>query len=353
MNTAATSRLDPMKFVMHVLPGTLLAGVVAMAATLVSVLHGGPQLLYALFFGVAFHYLSTDPKAKPGIEFCSRQVLRLGVGLLGARITASQIAGLGWSTAAIVIIAVVTTLLFGYLLGKRLGLNRAQGVLSGGSVAICGASAALAISSVLPRTKESERFTLMVVVTVTVLSTVAMVVYPLIARAFSLPPELAGLFLGGTIHDVAQVVGAGYMIDHPTGDYATIVKLFRVSMLAVVVVVVSAMFKTEREQAERDIAAHGGHAAAKKQPLVPWFLWVFVILVAINSLGFVPAEMGKGLSDFSRLCLVVAISALGIKTSFQQLAKAGWRPFTLLLVETVWMAVFVLLAIFVRQQGYF
>jgi uncharacterized integral membrane protein (TIGR00698 family) len=340
---------QPIKFAMNVLPGTMLAGVVAMAATLVSTLHGGPQLLYALFFGVAFHYLSADPKAKPGIEFCSRNVLRLGVGLLGARITASQIAGLGWSTAAIVIAAVVTTLLVGYFLGKRLGLNRAQGVLSGGAVAICGASAALAISSVLPRTKESERFTLMVVVTVTVLSTIAMVTYPLIARALDLPPELAGLFLGGTIHDVAQVVGAGYMIDHATGDYATIVKLFRVSMLAVVVVVVSAMFKTEREQAEREIAASGGNAVVKKQPLVPWFLWVFVILVAINSLGFVPAEVGKGLSDFSRLCLVVAISALGIKTSFQQLAKAGWRPFSLLLVETLWMAGFVLTYIVIRH----
>lgn len=189
MSAAVSSGLQPVKFVLHVLPGTLLAAVVAMAATLVSTLHGGPQLLYALFFGVAFHYLSSDPKAKPGIEFCSRNVLRLGVGLLGARITAAQIAGLGWSTAAIVIVAVVTTLLVGYLLGKRLGLDRAQGVLSGGSVAICGASAALAISSVLPRTKESERFTLMVVVTVTVLSTVAMVVYPLIARALNLPPN--------------------------------------------------------------------------------------------------------------------------------------------------------------------
>lgn len=351
--SVADDGFAPVKFAMNVLPGTMLAGVVAMAATLVSMLHGGPQLLYALFFGVAFHYLSTDPKAKPGIEFCSRNVLRLGVGLLGARITATQIAGLGWSTAAIVIAAVVTTLLVGYFLGKRLGLDRAQGVLSGGSVAICGASAALAISSVLPRTKESERFTLMVVVSVTVFSTIAMVTYPLIARALGLPPELAGLFLGGTIHDVAQVVGAGYTIDHATGDYATIVKLFRVAMLAVVVVVVSAMFKAERAQAERVIAANGGNAVTKKQPLVPWFLWVFVVLVAVNSLGYVPAEVGKGLSDFSRLCLVVAISALGIKTSFQQLAKAGWRPFTLLLVETLWMAAFVLIAIYTRENGHF
>ncbi|HMZ01156.1 MAG TPA: putative sulfate exporter family transporter, partial [Burkholderiaceae bacterium] len=214
---------------LQLFPGAALCCVIAMAATLVSTLHGGPQFLYALFFGVAFHYLSHDATTRPGIEFCSRTVLRLGVGLLGARITASQIAGLGWSTAAIVIAAVVTTLLCGMLLGRRLGMNRAQAVLSGGSVAICGASAALAISAVLPRNKDSERFTLMVVVTVTVLSTLAMVAYPLIAKVLHLPPELAGLFLGGTIHDVAQVVGAGYMLNHETGDYATIVKLFRVS----------------------------------------------------------------------------------------------------------------------------
>lgn len=142
---------------LQLFPGAALCCVIAMAATLVSTLHGGPQFLYALFFGVAFHYLSHDATTRPGIEFCSRTVLRLGVGLLGARITASQIAGLGWSTAAIVIAAVVTTLLCGMLLGRRLGMNRAQAVLSGGSVAICGASAALAISAVLPRNKDSER----------------------------------------------------------------------------------------------------------------------------------------------------------------------------------------------------
>nr|WP_257786543.1 putative sulfate exporter family transporter [Delftia tsuruhatensis] len=327
----------------HLLPGIALSGVIAMAATLVSTLHGGPQFLYALFFGVAFYYLSHDDKTRPGIEFCSRTVLRLGVGLLGARITASQIAGLGWSTAAIVIAAVVSTLLCGVLLGRRLGMNRAQAVLSGGAVAICGASAALAISAVLPRTKESERFTLMVVVTVTVLSTLAMVIYPLVAKLLHLPPELAGLFLGGTIHDVAQVVGAGYMLNAETGDYATIVKLFRVSMLAVVVVVVSSLFKKQRA------ASESAGAGAKKQPLVPWFLWVFVALVILNSLGGVPTAVQTGLNDISRACLVVAIAALGVKTSFWQLARTGWRPFVLLLVETLWMACFVLGAIILRR----
>jgi uncharacterized integral membrane protein (TIGR00698 family) len=312
-----------------------------MAATLISTLHGGPQFLYALLFGVALHHLSHDLKSQPGIEFCSRTVLRVGVALLGARITASQIVGLGWETAAIVIAAVVTTLLCGVLLGRCMGMNRAQSVLSGGSVAICGASAALAISAVLPQNKDSERFTLMVVVTVTVLSTVAMVIYPLLAKLLELPPELAGLFLGGTIHDVAQVVGAGYMLNPETGDYATIVKLFRVSMLAVVVIVISSLFKKERELAQDG-------AVAAKQPLVPWFLWVFVVLVIVNSAGGVPFALQTGLNDVSRACLVVAIAALGLKTSFRKLSKAGWRPFGLLLVETLWMAGFVLMVIFLK-----
>ena len=320
------------------LPGFALACVLALAATFVSSMHGGPQMLYALLMGVAFHYLSKDAQTRPGIEFCSRSVLRLGVGLLGARITASQIAGLGWTTAAIVVLAVVSTLLFGYGLARRLGMTRAQGVLSGGAVAICGASAALAISAVLPRDKESERFTLMVVVTVTVLSTIAMVLYPLITQFLRLPPELAGLFLGGTIHDVAQVPGAGYMLNHQTGDYAVIVKLFRVSMLAVVVVVVSAMFRSQRRVAEKA-------DAALPQKLVPWFLWLFIALVALNSAGGVPAPVQDGLNWVSRACLVVAIVALGTKTSFVELKSFGWRPLVTLLSETVWMATLVLVLI--------
>ena len=332
------------------LPGSGLAAVLALAATFVAQLHGGPQMLYALFFGVALNYLSGEARTKPGIEFCARQLLRLGVGLLGARITASQIAGLGWFTALTVVAAVLTTIACGVLLGRRLGLSRAQGVLSGGAVAICGASAALAISAVLPRDKHHDRFTLMVVITVTVLSTVAMVVYPLIARGLSLSPELAGLFIGGTIHDVAQVVGAGYTLGTATGDIATIVKLFRVAMLAAVVVVVSVAFKAEREQLrERSAAAGAASVAAARQPLVPWFLWLFAAMVAVNSAGALAAPLQEGLGWLSRACLVVAIAALGMKTSFMQLAQAGWRPILLIAVETAWMAALVLAVVVWRH----
>jgi len=322
-------------------PGTALAAVVALAATFVSQLHGGPQMLYALFFGVAFHYLSQEARTKPGIEFCARQVLRLGVGLLGARITAMQIAGLGWVTALTVVAAVLTTIACGLLLARRLGLTRAQGMLSGGAVAICGASAALAIAAVLPRDKHHDRFTLMVVIAVTVLSTVAMVVYPLIVQLLGLSPQMAGLFIGGTIHDVAQVVGAGYTLGQEAGDTATIVKLFRVAMLAAVVLVASIAFKTARGQA----AVSSGQPGAAKQALVPWFLWLFAAMVAANSAGALAPVMQQGLGWVSRACLVVAIAALGMKTSFMQLRQAGWRPMALIAIDTAWMAALVLAVI--------
>jgi uncharacterized membrane protein YadS len=114
-----------------------------------------------------------------------------------------------------------------------------------------------------------------------------------------------------------------------------------------VVVVVSSAFKKQRELAQAQLAA--GRAPAR-QALVPWFLWLFVVMVLANSLNLMPPMLLAGVNDASRACLVVAISALGIKTSFAQLARAGWKPFVLLLVETIWMAAFVLVLIMWRPS---
>ena len=319
-------------------PAVLLCAVIAMAASFIARLHGGPQLLYALLFGVSFHFLHGDAKIRPGIELCTGLVLRLGVALLGARITIAQIAALGWSTALIVIGCVLSTIAGGIWVARRLGLSTTQGLLSGGATAICGASAALAISAVLPRSRAQERFTLLVVVAVTSLSTIAMLLYPLLVRALHLPPASAGLFLGGAIHDVAQVVGAGYLLGQETGDAATIVKLFRVSMLALVVIVVSAAYRGRRLPGD-------GSNASRRPALVPWFLWVFLLLLALHSMHAIPDAAQPWIGDVSRGCLVVAIAALGVKTSFQMLFQTGWRPFALLLIETLWLAAALLASI--------
>lgn len=313
---------------------------VALAASLVARLHDGPQLLYALLFGVSFHFLHDDPKIKPGLAFCASTVLRWGVALLGARITASQVVALGWPTALTVVLCVASTVALGVMLARCLGMSRTQGLLSGGATAICGASAALAISAVLPRSREQERFTLMVVVTVTCFSTLAMLLYPLIARGLGLSPAHAGLFLGASIHDVAQVVGAGYLLGTVTGDNATVVKLFRVALLVVVVAAMSLAYARHHAVPEE------GPHSLPRPALVPWFLWVFVLLVVLNSVWGIPSAVQPVIQDVARGCLLVAITGLGVKTSFQSLFQTGWRPLVLMLAETLWLAAAVLLAIF-------
>ena len=206
------------------MPGLLVCAVIALASTFLSEHYGGPQLLYALLIGLSFHFLMKNPQVKPGIDFCGRTVLRVGVALLGARITLTQVAKLGVGTALLMVVAVALTVLFGLLLARWLGRTRDEGVLSGSAVAICGASAALAVSSVLPQTKENERFTLLTVVGVTVLSTVAMVLYPFAMQVLALPKLQAGIVIGGTIHDVAQVVAAGMILGPQAGDTATVGK---------------------------------------------------------------------------------------------------------------------------------
>jgi uncharacterized integral membrane protein (TIGR00698 family) len=315
-------------------PGMAIAIVIALAASFVSVTYGGPQLLYALFFGLAFHFLSYDATCRPGIEFSSKTLLRTGVALLGARITFGQIESLGIGPIAIVLCAVAMTILFGWVLARWLGRPSTEGLLSGGAVAICGASAALAIAAVLPQTKENEKFTLLTVVGVTTLSTAAMIIYPLLVKFLALDATVAGIFIGGTIHDVAQVVGAGYLISNHTGDVATFVKLTRVACLVPIVLGISILFQTRNSSTELDTP-----------PLVPFFLIGFVWLMIANSMDLIPAQAANWLNTASRACLVTAIAALGIKTSFQSLASLGWRPVVMLVADTVWLAVFVLVAL--------
>jgi uncharacterized integral membrane protein (TIGR00698 family) len=317
-----------------VYPGFLVAATIALASTWLSDHYKAPVMLFALLFGMAFHFLHEEGRCVAGIEFSSKAVLRLGVALLGARITAAQILGLGVMPIATVIVAVTTTIGLGWLASKALGQSRSFGVLSGGAVGICGASAALAIATVLPRNPESERDTILTVVTVTALSTLAMILYPMFATAIGLDHVRAGIFLGGTIHDVAQVVGAGYTISPQTGDIATYVKLLRVTLLLPVVFAIAFI-----------VARGSGVAQAGPKPPIPMFLLGFAALVALNSFGLLAKPAADGANVVSRWCLVTAIAALGMKTSFKALIAVGWRPIALMIVETLWIGGVVLAAV--------
>jgi uncharacterized integral membrane protein (TIGR00698 family) len=312
------------------MPGLLLSATIALAVRFVSDRLGGPAMLYALLFGMAFNFLTEDERFARGIRVASRNILRFGVALLGLRITTGDVMELGWPVVALIVASVVTTILIGGLIGRAFGLKSDQSILSAGAVAICGASAALAIASVLPSHKDHERNTILTVAGVTALSTVAMVIYPVFVTFLQYDNATAGVFLGATIHDVAQVVGAGYMISDQTGEISTLVKLIRVACLVPVVITISLIMHRRRSP------------ESGNEPLLPWFLVAFVVLVIVNSLGWVPAEAHTLLTPVSSWCLLTAVAALGVKTSLKALADVGPAPIGVMLIQTVFLAVFVM-----------
>ena len=316
------------------LPGLAASGVVAAAASFLSEHYHAPVMIFALLLGIAMNFLSDDGRCKEGIEFAARDLLRFGVALLGLRITLGQIAALGWEPVALVIGSVVVTIVLSIVVARLLGFDPLFGMLTGGATAICGASAAMALSAALPAHPRKERATLFTLIGVSALSSIAMVVYPMIVQAFGLTSAEAGMFLGGTIHDVAQVVGAGYSVDTETGDTATVVKLLRVSMLLPVILCATMITR-----------ARGAGKVGSRPPLLPWFAVGFVILAGFNSLGWVPVTVQSFGNDLSRWCLVIAIAALGMKTHLKELTTVGFKPVALMVGETVFLAALVLLAL--------
>lgn len=309
-------------------PGVICAAVVAIAAMFMSEHYGASAMLFALLLGMALNFLGQEGKCVAGIQFAASTVLRIGVALLGLRITFGEISALGSNTALMVVAGVLLTILFGWLFSRFSSTEKYFGLLTGGAVAICGASAALAIAAVLPRGPNHDRDTSFAVIGVTALSTIAMVVYPVIVGVMGFNPHQAGIFLGATIHDVAQVVGAGYSMGKDAGDTATIVKLLRVAMLLPVILVLSLMFR-ERAQAGTN---------AMRPPLLPWFAVAFGILVALNSFVAMPKQLLVVAGDASRFALVLAISAIGMRTSLKELTVLGMKPVVLMVAETVFLA---------------
>ncbi|MCY1160841.1 hypothetical protein D9M71_03460 [compost metagenome] len=336
MNSSSQIYLSQSERVRHkvqeLAPGFSISLVAAAAASFLSEHYGAPVMLFALLLGMGLNFLSVEGRCKAGIEFTARTVLRIGIALLGMRITLGQITALGWQPVALVITLVAVTISVSIVSAKVLGFNRLFGMLTGGATAICGASAALALSAALPSHAQKEKATLFTVIGVSALSTLAMIVYPMIANWLELSPQAAGVFLGATIHDVAQVVGAGYSMSTETGDTATVVKLMRVAMLLPVIVCAAMITRMQ-----------GADSTGQRPPLLPWFAVGFLLLACINSTGWVPMVVQGGLNELSRWCLIISISALGMKTQLKELAAVGIKPILLMVGESVFLVLLVLM----------
>jgi uncharacterized integral membrane protein (TIGR00698 family) len=308
-------------------PGLAVSATIAVAAMFLSEHYHASAMLFALLLGMALNFLSQEGKCVEGIQLSATTVLRIGIALLGLRISLAQVIDLGFATAGLIAASVLVTIALGIALARLCALEARFGVLTGGAVAICGASAALAIAAVLPRHPNSDRDTSFAVIGVTALSTLAMIAYPILVASLGMDSRESGVFLGGTIHDVAQVVGAGYGMSKETGDTATIVKLLRVAMLLPVVLLVS--FATRRWRSAID---------RRNAPLLPLFGVAFVALVIVNSLGWVPQAAADIAGELSRWCLVAAIAAIGMKTSLKDLSVVGMRPVLLMVLQTFALA---------------
>lgn len=291
--------------------GLTIAATIALAASFMAEHYGAPAMLFALLIGMAFNFLATDSRAADGIDVASKLLLRVGVALLGLRLTFDSVAELGLAPIVGVATLLFLTLCIGIAAPRLIGRSLAFGLLSGGAVAICGASAALAIASVIPKKHLNEQDVLFTVVGVTALSTMAMILYPMIFGALHLDDLQSGYLIGATIHDVAQVVGAGYSISDRAGDIATFTKLVRVALLPVVLLVIAIVYRNDS----------GGKIG------LPWFVILFIALMLLRNSIALPAPLLTLCDSVSRFLLLTAISALGVKTSLMQLMAAGPRNF--------------------------
>ncbi|UYN96991.1 MAG: putative sulfate exporter family transporter [Enhydrobacter sp.] len=293
-----------------------------------------PALIVTLAVGMALQPLSTNATLKPGIEFAGRTLLRVGVALLGARLTLGHLVEGGALPVLIALAAVACTIAFGAWVAPFFGQSRNFGLLTGCSVGVCGAAAAMAASAVLPKHEHSDRDLAFTVMGVNFLSTVVMVIYPPLQDALGYTLFEMGVFLGGSIHDVAQVAGAGQTLGPRVLSDAIVTKLLRVAFLLPAVIGIAWWI------------ARSGQAAGDARPSPPVFLFGFLALAALNSLGIVPDQARAVLTQVSAFLIITAIAALGMKTSLLALARIGMAPVMLLVTQTIFIGLLVVALIY-------
>lgn len=329
-------------------PGVALSGAVAVVGYLASpyVAHIAPipSMVIALVVGIIISPIVVSPAARPGMAFCVRTVLRWAVALLGLRVGLADIAALGLGAATLIVAAMMATLASGFIFARLARQNPGFGALVGVGTAVCGASATLAVSTVVPNYPGKHADIAFVVVAMNVLATLAMLLYPPLCILLGFDQQTTGVMLGGTIHDVAQVVGAGYAISPAVGNTAVIVKLFRVFLLLPVVLGMSWHFTRMGQK-------HGDAYVP-----VPVFGVVFLFLCILNSIMpllpsslpiYVPIK--AALVEGSEWGMLLAIGALGLNTSVKTIIGLGWRHATTILGATSVIFVVVTGGLFLLQ----
>jgi uncharacterized integral membrane protein (TIGR00698 family) len=307
---------------LSVWPGLVLTATIAATAfglrqiPYVSVLS---PIILSITIGMVFHnVVGTPALARPGVTFSMRRLLRFAIVLLGLQLTASQLVEVGASGLAIIAATLTATFLFTVQLGRLIGVDRQLSELIAAGTSICGASAVIATNTVTRAPDEDVAYA---VACVTVFGSIAMFVYPLLPGLLHLDPHAFGLWSGASIHEIAQVVAAAFQDGRDAGEFGTIAKLARVTMLAPVVMSLGFM-------AARQARRNGNDQSTARAPL-PWFVLGFIALVGLNSLVTIPAEMRSVIVTLTTFLLAMALAAMGLETDIRKLYAKGLRPLLL------------------------
>ena len=320
------------------LPGLILTAAIAGAGFALRQIPGvglfSPMIL-SIVIGIVFHNaVGTPARAKPGVAFSLRKILRLAIILLGLQLTAQQVIEVGGTGIAVIALTLVGTFVFTTWLGRLLGVDRKLTQLIAAGTSICGASAVIATNTVTQAHDEDVAYA---VACVTVFGSIAMFVYPLLPVVLHLDPHAFGLWSGASIHEIAQVVAAAFQDGKQAGDFATIAKLSRVTMLAPTVIVLGLM-------AARRARQHG-HAHTQAKPPLPWFVLGFIALVGVNSVVTVPVGAKQVIVLLTTFLLSMALAAMGLETDLAKLKAKGIKPFILGLSAFVFIAAFSLMLV--------
>lgn len=319
--------------------GITVCGLIGGFAILGSQLYEAPVMLAAIILGLVVHFLASIEELKSGIHWCSKNLLYMGVALLGLRIDLADLSQTGYVIPAIIILTLIGTIGAGFVISRMLGQTKGFSFLIGGAVAICGVSAAAAICASMENSESRDQELAITVAGITVLSTLVMLFYPVLAQAMGLSDTAAGMLMGGAIHNVSQAVGAGLAISDNAGDIAVLLKLLRVSMLMPIVFLIAIFVGRRSAGAQRS-------RVEKLKAYFPPFLIVFFILALLSCLHVVPQPVTSIGKELANVALVVSLVAIGIKTDLKQVVTVGAKPLVAMTLTTIIMAVIIIAGIY-------
>ena len=291
-------------------------------------------LIIGILFGML--YANSIKKYFPqsfdkGVAFCTKTLLRTGIVLYGFRLTFQNLEEVGFSGVFTAFLIVSSTFIIGYLFGtKVLKLDREITILTSAGSAICGAAAVLATESVL---KSPAYKSAIAVSTVVVFGTIAMFLYPFLFKLgiLNLSDSNMGIYIGATLHEVAHAVGAGEALGENVSSNAVIVKMIRVMMLAPFLIILSIWLLKTAVNSTID------NKDKKAKIIIPWFALMFIVVVAFNSFDLLSLQIVESINYLDSFILTVAMTALGMQTSFDKFKNVGLKPIYLASVLFLWL----------------